>query len=127
MPRVFVINRVAPIRPSLPNRPGIRRVPMHHRTPANVKKPVPQYLPVLQPPIFPREYNFYEEEEEEEQYQEDIFNYPTVIIADQHRTITHQLSNRIPTYMSLPNYTQQLTQHYRYATPKYPSYIYYNR
>jgi len=114
-----------PIRLPLSNPQAIPRIPIHHRPPMNVRKPVPQYVPVLQPPAFPREYNFYEEEEEveeEEPYQEELFNYPTVVVADQHRTITH----RTPTFMPLKNDTKQsLTQHNRHAKSKYPSNIYY--
>jgi len=130
---------VAPVIPSLSNyqatqirRPllnpqAIPHIIIHHRRPMNIRKPVPQHMPILQPPTLPREYNFYEdEEEEEEQYQEEIFNYPTVVVADQHRIITQQLMHRTPNFIPLKTYTKQsLAQRNRHAKSKYPPNIYY--
>lgn len=113
--------RAGPIRPSLPNRQATPIRPplsnpqanpprplINHRPHTNVKKHVSEYIPVLQPPIFPREDDFYEEEEQEE-----IFYYPTVVVADQYRTITQQLPHRAPTLVPLRKYTKKsLTRHH---------------
>jgi len=123
--------QIIPIRPPLRNpqvvpiRPfyqAIPRVPIQYRTPVSVTEPLPRYLPVLQPPIFPREPSYYEEENEQ-QYEE-IFNYPTVVVTDQYRIIPRPLPRRAPTFMPLRNYTKQS---YQYAKPNYPLYTYYGR
>ncbi len=121
MPYFRVAQRAVPIRPVLPKPQVPARLPTHHKPTVVIRNQVPQHFPVLQPPIYLREPEFYEEEQQ--QYEE--IYYPTVTIHDQHGSMTQQFSNQIGTYISAQNYSKQ--QSNRRAKHRHPPSIYYNR
>lgn len=110
-----VRHQTAPIRPLVIHHQHTSRIPTLRRPPVAVKRTLPQYLPVLQPPIFPGLSNF--DDEEEEYYEEEVWNYPTVGLIDQHKITTQQLRHRVPTVMLLQNHPRQLT---RRVKPNHP-------
>jgi hypothetical protein len=119
IPVVRVVHRAALVRPPLLNQRTIVQFPRHHQVPV-ARNNAPRHIPVLQPPVFLREPNYYEEEEEQ-QYQEEYYNYPTVAVMDQHRTITQQFPIRTSALIPQQNYPKQQTTRLsnRYTQPKY--------
>jgi hypothetical protein len=115
MRQLGIRQQAAPIRPLVIHHQRNPRIPTLRRLPVAVKRTLPQYLPVLQPPIFPGLSNF--DDEEEEYYEEEVLNYPTVGLIDQHKITTQQLPHRVPTSMSLQNHHRQLT---RRVKPNHP-------
>ncbi|UJR22088.1 hypothetical protein I4U23_025154 [Adineta vaga] len=115
----------APPRPSIPHQHGQFHAPLI-RTPVPqpsvvhqphpvVRNRVPQFLPVLQPPLFPKEPDFYEDE----QYIDEYETYETTAaLLDQQR------------YIPL---TRTFSPLYRHSRPylskshRYPLYGYYGR
>lgn len=92
------------------------------------KKHLPSYLPVLQPPVYPRPDEFYEDEFlDQPLYTQDIYNYQTTMMfPDQNipftTTTTTYYSNQIPIQQA---YTNHRT--FQRINPSHTSYIYYNR
>ncbi|CAF1289703.1 unnamed protein product [Adineta steineri] len=93
------------------------RIPTPRLTPPRILTPnqalppmrnrLPQFLPVLQPPmfpreIFPREYDLYEEE----QYPPEFEMYQTVPLMDQHRPASRRLSTHNRPGSSLRRYAR---------------------
>lgn len=114
MPHVRVAHRTAPVRPPLVNqganpRTPIPRVvtpraPIPQQPQLAVRNRLPQYLPVLQPPVFPRETEFYEAEQYE-QYQEEFYPYTTITVLDQQRATKQRLADRARLISSLQKFS----------------------
>ncbi len=112
-------------RPVFSNQQMNPRPPIYQQPPppAVARNQLPRHLPVLNPPYFPKENEFYEEEEQQQQqqqYEEEVYNYPTMLISDQHGIITQQFS----AYRSFPNYPKQQLIHP--IIPRHPAYMYYH-
>ena len=85
--------------------------------PSTGRNRLPQFLPVLQPPLFPKESGFYEEE----QYLDDYEIYQTTMpIIDQHRLRTRRLDLPTRTFSSLLGHTRRHSPRFtRYLLPAY--------
>lgn len=109
MPYFRVGQRAVPVRPVFPNQQINPRLPIYQQPPppprpAVARNRLPQQLPVLNAPFFPKENEFYEGEEEQQQHEyEEAYAYPTMSILDQHGLITPSFSN----YQSFQHYPKQ--------------------
>ncbi|CAF0772870.1 unnamed protein product [Adineta ricciae] len=107
----LVLPRTPPPRASIPQHPAPPPPPppppMLHPSPSvpsSGRNRLPHFLPVLQPPLFPKEFGFYEEE----QYLDGYETYETISpLMDQHRLKTQQLDQTTRTFSSLLGHTRR--------------------
>lgn len=80
-----MVNQLAAPRAPVMRAPTVRLAPPQQRPPV-ARNRLPQFLPVLQPPLFPRDSDLYEDE----RFTDDQL-FQTVALADQHRQATRSL------------------------------------
>src|SRR5437588_640006 len=78
-------HRVAPVRPKLSSNKTVAHRPVNRPPPG-----VPMVLPILQPPIFPKQLDSINDNEKEHEHQNEIHNHPTTINNDSNRKKTQQ-------------------------------------